>query len=1002
MLDKVWPFAHDYVFPLLMGAVDMNSVPKEIADIQNELESFEAFINDADRKAEAEDDKTRDRIKTRVKLLRETAFRMEDVIDEYISCEEQQPSDPGCAVLPCEPADFIKTMILRLQIAFKIKTIKSQVCEIKERSERDGFPIQSSLEQAPESSRGNQDLALHNLRMLPFYIEEDDVVGFEAPKAALIGWLVKGRSKRTVISLVGMGGQGKTTLAKKVFDNNKVTGHFNCHSWVTVSQSYTVERLLRDMLQQLCKEKEVLLANISKVNRDSLTKEVRSYLQQKRYIVFFDDVWNEHFWDQIEFALIDNENGSRIFITTRDTRVASCCKKTSCVEVHEIQPLTHEKSFELFCRKAFGSDLNGCCPQSLMDKDPLEWESLSQNLSLELKRNSHIDAITKILALSYHDLPYYLKQCFLYFGIYPEDYEVKVKKLFRQWIAEGFVKQEGRTILEEIANKYLIELVSRSLVQVFSFTTDGKITSCRIHDLLRDMILRKSKDLSFCHFISEDGGSDLSGIIRRLSISSSAHSLLRSTESVRSIESSDVRSLFVFKGGDLPADFVRIIVTKHKPLKVLDFENAKVHFCSELDEELLLVEPEQLEIRKKQLKGDFIKSIGDFIHLKYLSLRGAILLPNLPKSIGKLKNMETLDLRNTNLHELPREISKLEKLRHLRLSGATSLIQLKDCIGLMTSLQTLNEVNDDGGGAKLIRELGKLMELRELHITGVRKEHGSTLCSSVNEMQYLEKLQIQGKDSIDLHFISSPPRKLRKLFIYGMLSKMPEWIPELQNLVKLSLTLSRLADDPMKSLKNVPNLLFLGLYFSSYEGESLHFQEGGFQKLKELYLKYLHKLNSIFIDKGALPSLKMFQLISIPELKTLPSGIQYLKKLEVLDIYGLPTDEFIQIIAADEGEEHSVIKHVPLLIRTTIKSRNKIVHLDGPAPANNDPKFAVWDNEDSFIMTWLWNSMTPEVGRHCMFLSSAKEIWDSVHSTYSLKQDMAARYELRNKIFSTK
>ncbi|XP_061371297.1 uncharacterized protein LOC133313900 [Gastrolobium bilobum] len=89
-------------------------------------------------------------------------------------------------------------------------------------------------------------------------------------------------------------------------------------------------------------------------------------------------------------------------------------------------------------------------------------------------------------------------------------------------------------------------------------------------------------------------------------------------------------------------------------------------------------------------------------------------------------------------------------------------------------------------------------------------------------------------------------------------------------------------------------------------------------------------------------------------------------------------------------------------IRTTIKSRNKIAHLDGPAPAATDPDFAVWDNEDSLIMTWLWNSMTPEVGRHCMFLSSAMEIWETVRSTYSLKQDMAARYELRNKIFTTK
>lgn len=280
--------------------------------------------------------------------------------------------------------------------------------------------------------------------------------------------------------------------------------------------------------------------------------------------------------------------------------------------------------------------------------------------------------ITKILGFSYDDLPYYLKSCFLYFGIYPEDYEVGSERLIRQWIAEGFVKEEKGKTLNEVAQGYLTELIHRSLVQVSSISFDGKAQGCRVHDLIREMILKICEDLCFSKFISEDNQLPfaLTGISRRLSIAATSNDLKAN------IGSSHVRSLFFFKEEELPEYLVSRIPTKYK-LKVLDFEKTNLSYVPE--------------------------SLGNLIHLKYLSFR-CTNIQSLPKSIGKLQNLETLglDLRETLVKVMPKEISKLIKLQHL-LGDEMCLNQLKDSVGGMTSLQTLNEMEtDEDGGVELI------------------------------------------------------------------------------------------------------------------------------------------------------------------------------------------------------------------------------------------------------------------------------------------------------------
>jgi disease resistance protein RPM1 len=236
---------------------------------------------------------------------------------------------------------------------------------------------------------------------------------------------------------------------------------------------------------------------------------------------------------------------------------------------------------------------------------------------------------------------------------------------------------------------------------------------------------------------------------------------------------------------------------------------------------------------------------------------------------------------------------------------------LQTGIGEMTSLQTLSLFSLDIDG---IKELGKLKQIRVLGLCFDAK-YGSTLVSALNEMQHLEKLKLMDSSikvhDLDLDLISSP--KLQKLELYVRLQKLPVWIPELQNLVVLSLVRSNLTKDPMESLKCLQHLLFLTLENQAYEGLYLHVEAGGFQKLKELHVIELTELQDIVIDKGALPSLKKLSLSFLLSLKNIPNGIKHLEKLEVLHILNMQV-EFVQ----HNSTEDWIMEHVPFFRIQTI------------------------------------------------------------------------------------
>jgi disease resistance protein RPM1 len=877
-------------------------------DIRDELESIQCFLKDIDKGGDLQDG-----VKTWVKQVREVAYHIEDVIDEYVLHMAQRLHQQRFIAFLQKIGCLLKTIKPHHNIAIKIQDIKISIREIKERRERYGF---SSSDQGSSSRATN--VTWHDPRVGSLFIKEDEVVCIESTRDELVSWLVGGVSKRSVISVVGMGGIGKTTLTKKVYDNESVKGHFDCRVWITVSQSYNVSKILMSMTKQIYQEKEIASEQIDMIDEITLISQLRKCLQQKRYVVVFDDVWKTEFWEIVKHALPCNDRDNRIIITTRNDLIGVSCKESLYDQVHKLQPLSQDKAWELFCRKAFQTEFQGGCPRELVrlsmdivrkceglpfaivaiggllstkEKVLLEWQKLHDSLSFELECNPHLTSITNILSLSYHDLPCYLKSCYLYFSIFPEDYSINSSRLLRLWVAEGIIKGKKGKLLEDVAGEYLMELIHRNLVQISSAELDyGTLRRYRIHDLLHEIILSKAEELNFCQVL-EAGDTTSYGKSRCLSIHDVRENVFETSEYSR------VRSVFLFNISEMPKSFIVKLFKKFKLLKVLDFvldfEDAPIDYLP----------PE----------------VGNLFHLKNLNLRRTK-VKILPKSMGRLQNLQTLNVLETAVRELPIEILRLYKLRHIL--ALYRDFEIKSCfhsmqgvkihegVGCLKDLQSLTAIDDHHGG-DLLQELGKLSQLRMLGISRMTTERGRALCTSIQNMVHLKNLHvgsINENEIIDLQSISSPPPFLEHIYLWGRLEKLPNWILELQNLVTLILFFSSLKEDPLSCVQALPNLVTLSLSHA-YDGEQLHFEEGGFRKLKRLKLKELKELKMVEIDKGSLPGLEQLEIGHCSQMKELPSGIQHLESLKILNCYEMQ-GEFVLRMQPNGGEDYWKVKKV--------------------------------------------------------------------------------------------
>ncbi|KAE8726847.1 disease resistance protein RPM1-like isoform 1 [Hibiscus syriacus] len=825
---------------------------EEVSYVRGELERMRDFLRVADALEDTDDE-----LKVWVKQIRDIAHDMEDILGEYMLLLTHHHGQ-GLSAFLHKMSCCIRNMKARYRIASDIQGINSRIRDICDghRRLRQRFCADGG---SNSNSVGN---AWRDRREDALLLDKTDVVGINKSKKKLVGWLIDGGTDRRVISLLGMGGLGETTLAKQVYDDADVKKHLPIHAWITVSQSFKLETLLKDMVQQLSRViSKPIPDGLDNMSSYQLKTTIKIWLRKRRYLIILDDLWHINEWDAIKFALPANDCGSRVMLTTRNADLAFSSRIESEGEVYNLEPLPPEELWTLFCRK---TSRGNCCPPHLEEicKQILkkcgglplaivaisgflatknkrridEWETIGRSFGAEIDGNDKLMNLKKVLSLSFNDLPYYLKSCFLYLSIFPEDHLIELMKLIRLWIAEGFVEAKQGKMVEDVAEDFFNELLNRSLIQVAGMTSDGRVRLCRVHDLVREIIILKPREQNFA-VIAKDQTAMWPDKVQRLSVHNTLQNILQN----RFI--SQLRSLFMFAVDENPS-LHKLFPGGFKLLAVLDMQATSI--------------------------TKFPIDIVNLYYLKYLNLRETKVTV-VPRFIGKLHNLETLDLKHAYVTELPVEILQLQRLRHLLVYryefesydyfhskyGFKGL----EGIGALQSLQKLCLIEVDQGNV-ILTELGKLTQLRRLGITKLKKEDGKKLCSSIKKMTCLRALSlisIEENEPIDVQHLVSPPPLLQRLYLRGRLESMRHWIRYLHNLVKVYLKWSRLPEDPLVCLEHLPNLVHLELVHVYY-GDTLCFNAGGFKKLKHLGLDNFNELKWVQIQVGAMVGLEKLSI----------------------------------------------------------------------------------------------------------------------------------------------